>query len=93
MNDATETLAIKALTFIAEREDLLDMFVDACGISLEELYEIADQPEAWAAMLDFILSMDEIVLDFCDMSNYTMQDIWRARNDLPGAPANNQMST
>ncbi len=93
MNDATEILSIKALTFIAEREDLLDLFVDACGISLEELYEHADQPEAWAALLDFILSMDEISMDFCDTYQYTQQDLWRARNDLPGAPASELIST
>jgi hypothetical protein len=92
MNDATETLSIKALTFLAEREDILDLFVDSSGISLEELYEIADQPEVWAAILDFILSMDEIVLDFCDTAQCTQQDLWRARNDLPGAP-NACMST
>jgi hypothetical protein len=93
MNDATETLSIKALTFIVEREDLLEIFVDACGVSLNELYEEADRPETWAAMLDFILSMDEIILDFCDATQYTLQDLWRARTDLPGAPANNFTST
>jgi|GEM_PF-6553587 len=87
MNDATELLSIKALTFLAEREDILDLFVDASGVSLAELYEVADQPEAWAGILDFILSTDEIILDFCDSAPCTLQDLWRARNDLPGAPA------
>lgn len=87
MNDATELLSIKALTFLAEREDMLDLFVQTCGISPEELYEAADQPEAWAAILDFILSADEIIVDFCDTAQCTMQELWRARNDLPGAPS------
>lgn len=86
MNDATELLSIKALTFLAEREDILDLFVSSCGISLEELYEYADQPEAWAAILDFFLSADELITDFCDSTGYRPQDLWRARNDLPGAP-------
>jgi hypothetical protein len=87
MYDATETLSIKALSFLAEREDILDLFVASCGVSLEELYEEADQPETWAAILDFILSMDELVMDFCDTAQCTPQELWRARNDLPGSPA------
>lgn len=92
MNDATETLSIKALTFIATREDLLDLFVDACGISMNELYEHADTPEVWAALLDFILSSDVILFDFCDSHEYTSQDVWRARNELPGAPVDSMSS-
>lgn len=93
MNDATELLSIKALTFVAQREDLLDLFLDACGIGVEDLYEFADQPETWGAMLDFIMSMDEIMIDFCDTTEYTEQDVWRARNDLPGSPAAVETST
>ncbi|MBP6986019.1 MAG: DUF3572 family protein [Alphaproteobacteria bacterium] len=93
MNDATETLSIKALTFIASREDLLDLFIDACGITVNDLYENAEAPEVWAALLDFILSTDVILFDFCDSTEYTSQDIWRARNDLPGAPSDQMIST
>lgn len=92
MNDATELLSIKALTFLAEREDILDLFVSSCGISLEELYEHADNPEAWAAVLDFLLSADELIMDFCDSAEFRPQDLWRARNDLPGAPDRTCMS-
>ena len=87
MNDATETLSIKALSFIAEREDLLDIFVHSTGLSLQELYEQADEEETWAAILDYILSTDDIVIDFCDLTKYSVQDLWRARNNLPGSPA------
>ena len=87
MDDATEILSIKALSFIAEREDLLDNFILSNGISLEELYNQADELETWAAIIDYILSMDELILDFCDMTEYSLQDIWRARNNLPGSPA------
>lgn len=93
MNDATEKLSIKALTFIAEREDLLDLFVLTAGISLEELYNQADEAETWAAILDYILSTDEIIIDFCDATHYSIQDLWRARNNLPGSPATACIST
>jgi hypothetical protein len=91
MNDATETLSIKALTFIAEREDLLDNFVLTSGTALQDLYETADQPETWAAILDYVLSADEILIDFCEFSKYHVQDVWRARGYLPGAPASDMV--
>lgn len=92
MNDATETLSIKALSFIAEREDLLEGFLIASGMGAHDLYDQADTEEAWAAMLDYILSADEIITDFCDETSYTVQDLWRARNNLPGAPSSACMS-
>ncbi len=84
IDDHTQTIALQAFTFIAEREDILTRFLGQSGVCLEDLRTSLLKPETLAAVLDFLLQEDKMLLDFCETQETTPENIWRARNQLPG---------
>ena len=63
--DRAETIAIKALTFIAGDQDLMGAFLAQSGLSPDELRESLNEPGFLIGVLDFLLMEDERVLAFC----------------------------
>ena len=59
-----ETLAIQALGWIAARDDLFEAFLAASGAAVTDLRAGAADPAFLAAVLDFLLQSDEVVLAF-----------------------------
>lgn len=86
-NDIAEIIALQALGFIFEYEDYQAAFLSNSGISVNDLNaDLLKKPETLAAVLDFILDTDRILLGFCDVSGLKLQDVWRVRHQLPGSP-------
>lgn len=85
--DNAEIIALKALNFIFENEDYQSAFLGNSGILINDLnLDLINKPETLAAILDFILENDQILLSFCGTVKLNHQDIWRARLQLPGSP-------
>ncbi|MBL0942304.1 MAG: DUF3572 family protein [Alphaproteobacteria bacterium] len=83
-----EIIALQALNFIFENEDYQSAFLENSGISIGDLNaDLIKNPETLAAILDFILEGDQTLLGFCEIAQLTHQDVWRARLQLPGSPA------
>ena len=80
-----EILALKALAFLAHSEEDLDRFVTLSGVSPADLRAQADQPEILAAVLDFILSDDARVTEFCAEAAIDPRELHAARRAVPGA--------
>jgi Protein of unknown function (DUF3572) len=80
-----ETLALKALAFLAQSPDDLERFVALSGVTLADLRARADDPEILAAILDFILVSDELITGFCEMVEIDPRELHAARRALPGA--------
>jgi hypothetical protein len=80
-----ETLALKALAFLAQSPDDLERFVALSGVTLADLRTRADDPEILAAILDFILVSDELITGFCEMVEIDPRELHAARRALPGA--------
>lgn len=82
--DAAETVALRALGWLAGNDDLLPVFLGASGTSPQELRERAGDPDFLGAVLDFVLMDDAWIRAFCDAAGLDYGDPMRARQLLPG---------
>ena len=82
--DAAEAIAIKALVWIAERDELASSFLGASGASADDLRSRAADPEFLGFVLDFLLGDEEALLGFCDDVEIKPDLPMRARAVLPG---------
>ncbi len=64
--DAAETLALKALSWLVGNDDLLPVFLGASGASVEDLKSQAATAEFQASVLEFLTMDDAWVMAFCD---------------------------
>lgn len=82
--EAAETLALQALTWLAGNDELLPLFLGATGASTADLAQNAAKPEFLASVLDFILMDDGWITGFCDVALLPYDAPMRARAALPG---------
>jgi len=80
-----ETLALKALAFLAQSEEDVGRFVTLSGITGSDLRARAGDPEILAAVLDFILTDDGRIAAFCGDAGIDPRELHAARRALPGA--------
>lgn len=85
--EVAQTLALHAIGFIVQQEAMLGRFLGQTGLSLEDLKAALEKPETLAAVLDWLLQEDKSLLTFCEEFEVTPDLVWRVRNHLPGAPA------
>lgn len=82
--DAAEKVAVTALVWIAERDELASSFLGASGASAGDLRERATDPEFLSFVLDFLLGDEDALLSFCDDAALKPDTPMRARVALPG---------
>lgn len=82
--ESAETLAIAALGWLAGDEDRWQRYLSATGASAESVARSAREPELLAAVLDFLLTEDHLVLGFAGDEGVRPEAILRARRLLPG---------
>ncbi len=85
--DEAETIAIRALGWIAAEEGLFEVFLDATGCDAGEVRARAADPDFQGAVLDFLLLSDQHVTGFCDAAGLAYDIPLRARAALPGGGA------
>ncbi|MEM7270417.1 MAG: DUF3572 domain-containing protein [Pseudomonadota bacterium] len=81
---AAEALAVQALVWIAERDEICSSFLGATGAAADDLRQRAGDPEFLGFVLDFLLSDEESLLTFCDDVKLRPEQPMRARAALPG---------
>jgi len=82
--EPAETLALRALAWLAADDDLLGRFLGASGAAPGELASGVSDPRFLAAVLDFVLTDDSLVMAFCDAEGYPYPAPMEARAALPG---------
>ena len=82
--DKAETIAIQALGWLAADQDLFQTFLGASGMNVNDLKEMAADPQFLGAVLDFILMTDSTVTGFCDSAGLGYDMPIDARHSLPG---------
>lgn len=82
--EAAETLALRALGWLAGNDELFAVFLGSTGASAGSLAEAAGQPEFLAAVLDFLLMDDAWVVAFCESEGLAYALPQQARAALPG---------
>jgi hypothetical protein len=83
--EAAQTLALKALAYLATMPDDIGRFLNVSGIEPGELRTRAEEPEFLAAVMDFLMSDDRLLTEFCAGEEINPKDIQFARRALPGA--------
>jgi hypothetical protein len=66
--EGAEILALQALGWLAGQEDRMSRFLSLSGLDPASLRDVAGEPSTARAVLDFILSDEELLLDFCEMA-------------------------
>jgi hypothetical protein len=75
---SAEALALKALEFLANSPDNLGVFLSATGVNGSELLERAEEPAVLAAVVDFMLKDEGLLLEFCDTASIRPRDVHAA---------------
>ena len=85
--DSAETLALRALAWLAGNDDLLPVFMGSTGATAADLRKAGDRPEVLASVLDFILANDAWVIACAGAMGTAPERIAAARAALPGGEA------
>lgn len=85
--DRAEHIAILALGWLGQNEELFPVFLGASGTNADDLRAQAENPAFLASVLDFITMDDAWVVEFCDLNTLKYEDPLTARYALPGAEA------
>lgn len=84
-NEASQTLALNALAWILQNDDLLQSFLSSTGAYPKDLAQLAQTPLFLGAVLDFLMEDDQRVINFCATGPYPLTLVQEARSALPGA--------
>lgn len=82
--DMAETLALRALGWLAANDDLFPVFLGATGASAGDVAARAGDADFLGAVLDFLLMDDAWVVAFCDDAGIAYALPMQARAALPG---------
>ena len=73
-----ETLALKALGYLASDGDALLRFLTLSGLELADLRAHADNPEILAGIMEFLLADENLCAGFLRSENIDAQELHRA---------------
>ncbi len=82
--DAAERLAIDALAWLAEDEEILLAFLGQAGAGIDDLRARAREPEFLGFVLDHLLAHESLLMSFCEARGLAPETPMRARAALPG---------
>jgi hypothetical protein len=84
-DQAAQTLALQALTWVLGQDELLGVFLSSTGAAPQDLGALAATPLFLGAVLDFLMEDDQRVIAFCTDHGHPLTSVQRARMSLPGA--------
>jgi hypothetical protein len=82
--ESAQTVALQALGWLAGQEGPFAAFLSLSGLDAAALRDRAGDPDLLASVLDFLLSDEGLLLDFCREAGLAFDLPLRARAALPG---------
>ncbi len=82
--ETAETVALKALTWMLEQDEIMQLFLAETGASMSDLTAVASEPQFLASVLDFLMLDDMTVIAACDAIGLPHDGLMQARASLPG---------
>lgn len=82
--EPAQSLARDALVWLAQQDDLLEVFMGATGCGADDIRSGVDAPEFLASVLDFLLLEDRWVVAFSGQAGIAPEAVPAARQALPG---------
>jgi len=83
--ERAQTIALNALGWLVQNDELLPVFLGSSGASIEDLRQNASDAAFQASVLDFLLMDDAWVIAACDAQDIAHDQLYVARHSLPGA--------
>ena len=84
-SETSQTIALKALGYLAADADLLEPFFASTGLLVAVLRAGATDSAFLAGVLDYFLQNEALLLAFAGASELAPETIVQARQRLPGA--------
>ncbi len=88
-SEQAESIAISVLSWMATQTEILEGFLGTTGASPDEIRSQAGDPMFLGFVLDYVLSQDNFVMDYAEMTNSDPHDLAIARQALPGGAVPN----
>lgn len=82
--EAAETIALRALAWIAADDEMAGAFLGGTGAAAGEIASRAEDPDFLVAVLDFLTGDDATVRAFCDSAGLPYDAPLAARRAIPG---------
>ena len=82
--DSAETIGAQALGWLAGDAERINGFLNLSGLSPQELMAQASDPRVLGAVLDYLMTEDQMVMAFCDEMGLAYTVPQAARAVLPG---------
>ena len=82
--EVAETVALRALGWLAGNEELLPVFLGSTGSDAGDFRDRAQDAEFLGSLLDFLMMNDDLVVAFCDANGLDYDQPMLARQSLPG---------
>ncbi len=82
--EQAEIIALQGITYIGAHDYCLNALMAQSGMGVDDLKEQIGDPAFLAGILDFLLSDEGSLLDFCEEIKLAPEDVIRARRALPG---------
>ena len=82
--ERAETIGLNGLAFLAGQPEWMDRFLRLSGLEPSILRARAADPDFLRAVLDFLLTEDVLVTDFCKERDLEARDIHAAHRMLDG---------
>jgi hypothetical protein len=83
--DQAATLALKVLVYLVNFESDMSRFMELSGATPGNLRDRVDEPEFLAALLDFLLTHEQLLVRFCDETLIDARAVHMARHVLADA--------
>jgi len=80
--ERAETIGLDALAFLAVMPEGFERFLRLSGLEVAVLRERASDPDYLRAVLDFLLTEDGLVSDFCKRHGLEVRDLHLAQHTL-----------
>ncbi|TIQ36828.1 MAG: DUF3572 family protein [Mesorhizobium sp.] len=93
MREEAETLAVRALGFIAGDPELLPRFLAITGIEANSIRKAAEEPGFLAGVLQFILAHEPTLLRFAEETGTPPAAVGKALRALPLGNDDHERST
>ena len=80
--ERAETIGLNGLAFLAANSDGFDRFLRLSGMEVPLLRERASEPDYLRAVLEFLLTEDALVAEFCKEHKLEARDLHLAQHML-----------
>ena len=87
--ESAESLALQVLGWLAARDEVFGTFMAHAGADAAEIRSRVGDPDLLGAVLDFLLSDEALLVQFCAEAGIRPETPMQARMRLPGGAVPN----